>query len=68
MEPRESRLIPDPLNANVKVQVQLPPEAQAILNDLHNDRQAIGVGGVIMIVLTAIMAIKMVFGQPSTSK
>ena len=59
----ESRLVPDPIHAEVKVMVQLPPEAQALLRDLHSDRQNIGVAGMIALVCTIAIAAKQVFGS-----
>lgn len=61
------RLVPDRLHAEVKVLVELPPEAQAVLRDLHNDRPLIGVGvgvgAAIMLVCTLIVTIKVAFGK-----
>ncbi len=60
---RESRIVPDPIHAEVRVQVQLPPEAQALLRDLHNDRQSIGVGSLVILACTVIMTAKQIFGH-----
>ena len=60
---RESRIIPDPMHAEVKVEVKLPPEAQALLRDLHSDRQSIGAGSLILIVCTVAMTVKQVFNR-----
>lgn len=60
---RESRLIPDPMHAEVKVQVELPPEASALLRDLHSDRQTIGLASGIALACTIAIALKQVFGR-----
>ena len=38
------RLIPNPMHVETTVQVILPPEVDALVRDLHNDRQLIGIG------------------------
>lgn len=57
------RLFPDPMRAEVRVQVQLPPEATELLRDLHNDRQTLGVGGFFMLICTGIMALNSFRGR-----
>lgn len=64
---RDAKIFPDVLKAEIKVQVDLPPEARALLTDLHNDRQFIGIGGFIMTVCTIIMAYCALRGQRSHS-
>lgn len=61
--PKEGRLIPDSINANVRVQVVLPDEATQLLRDLHQDRQTIGAGSLIALACTVAMAWKAVFGR-----
>lgn len=65
--PHETRLIPDPVHAEVKIQVVLPPEAERLLQDLHNDRQTIGVGSLLMLACTLAMTLKTVFGRHRSS-
>lgn len=59
----ESRLIPNPMKAEVKVQVDLPPEATALLRDLHNDRQSIGIASAIALFCTIAITMKTLFGK-----
>lgn len=59
----ESRLIPDPMHAEITVQVQMPPEAVALMRDLHEDRQAIGLGGAILLTCVVLMTWRFVFGR-----
>lgn len=58
-----SRLIPDPVHAEVKVHVELPPEATALLRDLHSDRQTIGAGSLIMLACTVALTMRQIFGK-----
>lgn len=44
-----SRIFPDPMHVETKVQIVLPPEATALLRDLHHDRQGIALGGLVMV-------------------
>lgn len=60
---REGRLIPDPVRAEVKVEVQLPPELRSLVNDLHNDRQAVGIGSVVIVGCTVLMTLRSFFGK-----
>ena len=59
----ESRLIPDPMHAEVKVQVQLPPEANALLRDLHQDRQQIWLGGAILLACLVALTLRRVLSK-----
>jgi hypothetical protein len=51
-------LIPQPFKGEVKVQVVLPDEALRLMRDLHDDRQLIGTGGVILLLLLALATLK----------
>lgn len=42
-------LIPQPLKGEMKVQVQLPDPIIQLAGDLHNDRQMIGMGAVVLL-------------------
>jgi hypothetical protein len=57
--PVENRqLIPQPLKGEVKVQVVLPDEALLLLRDLHDDRQQIGLGAFVVLLLLAAATLK----------
>jgi hypothetical protein len=51
-------LIPQPLKGEVKVEVILPDEALRLLRDLHDDRQLIGAGAVILLILLALATLR----------
>jgi hypothetical protein len=57
--PIEKRdLIPQPLKGEVTVKLVLPDEALRLMNDLHQDRQGIAVGGVILIACVTVLVLK----------
>lgn len=55
---QESRIIPDPMHAEVTVNVQLPPEATALMRDLHKDRDSFFAGGAIALFCLVALTIK----------
>lgn len=54
-------LIPQPFKGEMKVQVVLPDEALRLMRDLHDDRQSIGVGIMVLLALLAAATVKYVF-------
>lgn len=58
--------IPQPLTAdakaelrgNVHVHIDIPPEARRLMEDLHEDRAAIGIGCMVVIMLLATAVLK----------
>lgn len=54
-EPVE-RLIP----RSITLEIQLPVEARTLMQDLHNDRQALGIGGGIALALFALAVLRYV--------
>lgn len=60
---RGSKLIPNPLKTESKVEVQLPPEVAAIMRDIHSYRQSIDTGGLILIGCAVALTLKHLFGQ-----
>ena len=57
--PIEKRdLIPQPLKGEMTVKLILPDEALRLMNDLHQDRQGIAAGGLILIGCVAVLALK----------
>jgi len=54
-------LIPQPFKGEVQVKVVLPEEATRLLKDLHQDRQTIGFGAVVLIGSLAALAVKRLF-------
>ena len=61
IEKRE--LIPQPFQGEVRVTLVLPDEALRLLNDLHQDRQGIAAGGVLLLACIAALCFKHVFGR-----
>jgi hypothetical protein len=61
MEKRE--LIPQPFKGDVSVQVVLPPEALQLMNDLHQDRQGIAAGGLILLGCAVVLCFKQLFDK-----
>lgn len=55
--------IPQPLKWEGTLHVDLPAEARALMADLHDDRQVIGLGGMVVIALLAAAVCKYVFGK-----
>jgi hypothetical protein len=51
-------LIPQPLKGEVTVKLVLPEEALRLMNDLHQDRQGIAMGGVILIACASALVLK----------
>jgi len=50
--------IPQPLRTEVTVNVNLPPELLQLMKDAHADRDAIGVGGIVLIACVVLCTIK----------
>lgn len=61
METRQ--LIPQPFKGDVSVQVNLPPEALQLMSDLHQDRQGIAVGGLILVGCAVVLCLKQLFDK-----
>lgn len=61
MTAQRKELIPQPFKGEVKVQVVLPDEALHLMRDLHDDRQSIGIGSVVLLALLAAATLKYVF-------
>jgi hypothetical protein len=59
IEARE--LIPQPLKAEFVVEVKLPDEVTALVRDLHNDRQHIGLGLAVVVVAIVAVAVTYLF-------
>jgi hypothetical protein len=60
--PVEKRdLIPQPFKGEVTVKLVLPDEALRLMNDLHQDRQGIAAGGIILLACIAAWCLKHVF-------
>jgi len=51
-------LIPQPFKGEVKVQLVLPEEALCLLRDLHDDRQLIGTGAVLLLILLGLTTLR----------
>ena len=57
--PIEKRdLIPQPFQGEMTVKLVLPDEALRLMNDLHQDRQGIAAGGVLVLVCVAALSLK----------
>jgi hypothetical protein len=56
VEKRE--LIPQPFKGEMTVKLVLPDEASCLMRDLHQDRQGIAAGGVIVLVCLAALVLK----------
>jgi hypothetical protein len=57
--PIEKRdLIPQPFQGEMTVKLVLPDEALRLMNDLHQDRQGIAAGGVLVLVCVATLSLK----------
>jgi hypothetical protein len=61
MPVERKELIPQPFKGEVKVQVVLPDEALHLLRDLHDDRQSLGVGAALLLLLLAAVTLKYLF-------
>lgn len=61
IEKRE--LIPQPFQGEVRVTLVLPDEALRLLNDLHQDRQGIAAGGILLLACVAVLCFKLYFGR-----
>ena len=61
MTAQRKELLPQPFKGEVKVQVALPDDVLRLMRDLHDDRQAIGVGSVVLLALLAIAILKYAF-------
>lgn len=59
-----SRIIPEQMKMDTKVQVVLPPEVTTLLQDLHRDREGIAIGGLVLLVC----AVALTFKKLSSSK
>ena len=59
-----TRIIPDHVRAEVTVHVDLPVESRALMTDLHNDRQGIAAGGVILLACAVLLTLKRLARQP----
>ena len=51
-------ILPQPLKAEVTVNVNLPPEATNLMQDLHQDRAGIALGGVVLLVCVILATLK----------
>jgi hypothetical protein len=61
MTDQRKGLLPQPFKGEVKIQVVLPDEALHLMRDLHDDRQGIGVGFMVLLALLAAITWKYVF-------
>lgn len=59
----EAKVIPEKLNAELKVNIQIPPEATRLMDDLHNDRQGIGIGGCVLVGCVVALTLRRVLGK-----
>ena len=60
---RGSKLIPNPLRTESKVEVQLPPEVAAILRDLHGYRSSLDTAGLVIVGCAVALTLKFLFGK-----
>lgn len=65
MPAERKELIPQPFRGEVKVQIVLPDEALRLLRDLHDDRQSLGAGFVVLLALLAAATLKYLFHKES---
>jgi hypothetical protein len=61
MPAENHQLIPQPFRGEVKVQIVLPDEALRLLRDLHDDRQSIGLGAILLLLLLSGVTLKHLF-------
>jgi hypothetical protein len=61
MTAQRKELIPQPFKGEVKVQVVLPDEALRLMRDLHDDRQSLSIGSMVLLALLAIATLKYAF-------
>jgi hypothetical protein len=66
MTAERKELIPQPFKGEMKVQVVLPDEALRLMRDLHDDRQSIGIGGVVLLALLAAATLKYILQKERT--
>jgi len=62
----KKELIPQPLKGDVTVKLVLPPEALQLMNDLHQDRQGIAAGGIILVGCAVVLCLKQLFDKEKT--
>lgn len=58
MPVEKKELIPQPFKGEMTVKLVLPDEALRLMNDLHQDRQGVAAGGVMVLVCLAALVLK----------